>query len=108
MADAWRPATKRAGLQGVTPHDLRHTCGSRLYANGLDVLTLSRLLGHSDVTVTMRVYVHELPGSGLPDMDALLGGSPRRDAGRDTAVPDTAGYDPAPLRPDPARTLKTG
>jgi hypothetical protein len=63
----WSPAATKAGLAGVTPHDLRHTWGSRLSANGLDVLMLSRLLGHSDVTITMRIYVHEMPGVPMPD-----------------------------------------
>jgi len=54
----------------------------------LDVLTLSRLLGHSDVTVTLRVYVHEMPCAPVPDIDALLGGEGHK---RDTA-PDATGY----------------
>jgi hypothetical protein len=68
---------------------------SRLYAAGLDVLVLSRLLGHSDVTITMRVYVHELPGAQMPDMDSLLqggqkGGKPQPDTAV-SSITDLAG-----------------
>ena len=64
-----------------------------MYSNGLDLLTLSRLLGHSDTTITMRVYLHEMPDAPLPDIDALLvkQGTPEGHR-RDTAPPDITGY----------------
>jgi integrase len=99
----WSAAAKRIGLDGVTPHDLRHTYGSRLYAAGLDILTLSRLLGHGDVTVTMRVYVHALPGAELPDMDALVEGHTR-----DTTSPDTTGRVAGVVDGNPAMGLVAG
>ncbi len=36
---------------------LRHTFASRLVSRGVDIVTVQQLLGHSDVTVTMR-YTH--------------------------------------------------
>ena len=39
-------------------HDLRHTFATLLYDSGVDVQTAAYLLGHSDVTVTMRIYTH--------------------------------------------------
>ena len=39
-------------------HDLRHTFATLLYDSGADVKTAAYLLGHSDVTVTMRIYTH--------------------------------------------------
>ena len=39
-------------------HDLRHTFATLLYDSGTDVKTAAYLLGHSDVTVTMRIYTH--------------------------------------------------
>jgi integrase len=50
-------ACRKAGLQGVTWHKLRHTFASRLLDRGVDIVTLQQLLGHSTVTVTMR-YTH--------------------------------------------------
>lgn len=39
-----------------TAHDLRYTYATILYDAGVDVQTAASLLGHSDVTVTMRIY----------------------------------------------------
>jgi site-specific recombinase XerD len=51
----------RAGLVGVSTHTLRHTFASRMLAAGVDVRLLAPLLGHEDVTVTLRTYSHLLP-----------------------------------------------
>lgn len=40
----------------ITAHSLRHTCGSLLVENGVDVETIKEMLGHSD-TRTTRIYV---------------------------------------------------
>jgi len=50
-------ACKQAGLEGVTWHTLRHTFASRLIAQGVDIVTVKELLGHSTIVVTMR-YAH--------------------------------------------------
>lgn len=49
-------AVKRAKVQAITPHDLRHTCASIAISSGVNVLALARMLGHSDPSVTLRVY----------------------------------------------------
>ena len=51
---------KRAEIDNVRFHDLRHTYASHLIMNGVDVKTVSELLGHSDIKMTMR-YVHLSP-----------------------------------------------
>lgn len=60
------PAFRAAGVpMGKQWHALRHTYGSRLYRQGVDIATVSKLLGHSDVGFTLRTYIHirqdELP-----------------------------------------------
>lgn len=42
----------------LTFHDLRHAAASRMIGAGLDVVTVARVLGHEDPSVTMRVYAH--------------------------------------------------
>src|ERR1700722_18988737 len=42
----------------VSFHALRHTHASALIASGLDVLTISRRLGHSSAMVTLGIYGH--------------------------------------------------
>lgn len=50
-------AAKRAGIEPLTWHDLRRTCGCRLLQDhGLSIEQVSRWLGHSSVLVTERSY----------------------------------------------------
>ena len=58
-----RRAAKRAGLEGVTPHTLRHTTASRLAQAGLGMLQLQHFMGHSSLVTTQR-YAHLAPGWG--------------------------------------------
>ena len=57
LKGGFKLACKQAGLKGVTWHTLRHTFASRLTRNGVDIVTVKELLGHSSITVTMR-YAH--------------------------------------------------
>lgn len=42
----------------LSAHELRHTFGSVLYNSGVDIVTVSRLMGHSKIDVTVNTYVH--------------------------------------------------
>lgn len=42
----------------LTPHELRHTCGTLMYQRTRDVFAVSRFLGHSDIGITTKIYVH--------------------------------------------------
>ena len=42
----------------LTPHELRHTCGTLLYQSTKDIFHVSRFLGHSDIGITTKTYVH--------------------------------------------------
>ncbi len=58
--DLWlglRKACRKAGLNGVTWHTFRHTFASRLTHGGADLVTVKELLGHANITTTMR-YAH--------------------------------------------------
>ena len=49
---------RRAGLNDtITPHCLRNNFAKRCLMNGMDIYTLSRILGHSSVTVTEQAYL---------------------------------------------------
>jgi len=54
---AFENACKRAGITDFTFHDLRRTFGTRLLKKGVDIVTISKLYGHSSVLVTQR-YLH--------------------------------------------------
>jgi integrase len=49
-------AVKRAKVQRVTPHDLRHSCASLAISGGANVLALSKMLGHTSAKITLDVY----------------------------------------------------
>jgi integrase len=62
LSIAWRRTTRRLGLPAVHWHALRHTSASMLIAAGVDVVTVSRRLGHADPSVTLKVYSHLFAG----------------------------------------------
>ena len=51
-------AVEACGLENVHFHTLRHTFATRCIEAGVDVKTLSEILGHSDVKTTLNLYVH--------------------------------------------------
>src|SRR5262245_25572164 len=62
ITKAWPVAMAEIGMPGVTLHSLRHTHASMLIASGVDILTISRRLGHSSPTITLNVYGHLIHG----------------------------------------------
>lgn len=57
LTQEWGRARGDLGLK-ISLHAFRHTHASALIASGMDVLTISRRLGHSSPTVTLAVYGH--------------------------------------------------
>ena len=53
----WYRIRREAGIDDVRLHDLRHTMASHAVMNGVPVPVVSRLLGHSNVRMTLR-YAH--------------------------------------------------
>ncbi|MBR1442730.1 MAG: tyrosine-type recombinase/integrase [Firmicutes bacterium] len=49
---------KRKGLKHITFHGLRHTAATLLISSGVDIETVSRILGHSSSAITSQVYLH--------------------------------------------------
>ena len=45
-------------LPYLVPHELRHTFGTVLREKGVDIYTISRVMGHGDILVTDKIYVH--------------------------------------------------
>jgi len=75
--ESLRYQTKRLCENAKVPycgeHVFRHTFATNCYYKGIDVKILSRLLGHSDVSVTYNTYIN-LYGDGFDDMyNALVG-----------------------------------
>ena len=46
------------GLTGIPLHSLRHTHASQLIDAGIDVVTISKRLGHASPAITLKIYAH--------------------------------------------------
>ena len=55
----------------VTPHSLRHTYCTLLFAAGVDLKTVQYLMGHDDAKTTLRVYTHYLKDTGMKAAGAI-------------------------------------
>lgn len=127
-------ACKRAGVERVSPNDLRRTLASWLLQSGVDVFTVSRILGHKSTRMVEAVYGHlcernfaqavgALDGcvaGGAPAIqESSIPGSPchsvagqiARDISgdgvpRDGIEPSTRGFSGGMVRPTEPRTLR--
>lgn len=62
---------QRTGIPELNFHALRHTFATRCVELGFDVKTLSKILGHSSVTITMNRYVHPTMQMKRDNMERL-------------------------------------
>jgi integrase len=69
----WRRVCASKGLPRVSFHSLRHTHASMLIASGVDILAVSRRLGHSRASTTLDVYGHVLDGGDDAAAKAIEG-----------------------------------
>jgi hypothetical protein len=61
------PAAKKAGLPGLTPHELPHTTASLAIAAGANVKTVQQMLGHASAAMTLDIDA----GLFADDLDAV-------------------------------------
>ena len=76
LSQQWRRTAASLGLPQVTFHAFRHTHASALIAAGLDILTISRRLGHGSPGITLGIYAHlfsNTDATAAKAMDAALG-----------------------------------
>jgi len=94
MSRVFRPAVRRAGLDGLTFHDLRHTAASLMIAAGVPPMVVAEQLGHRDARLVLQRYGHLYPGAtaqAARALDAFL---------LDSAVGQAWGEARAPLSPE--------
>jgi integrase len=58
MSKAWANFADTIGMPEVTFHALRHTHASQLIAQGVDIVTINKRLGHANPKVTLATYAH--------------------------------------------------
>lgn len=64
---------QKNGLRKIRFHDLRHSCASLLYANGVSLKEIQEWLGHSDISTTSNIYTHLNFTSKVASANAILG-----------------------------------
>ena len=64
---------KKHGLRQIRFHDLRHSCATLLYANGVALKDIQEWLGHSDIATTSNIYTHLDYSSKVASANAIMG-----------------------------------
>lgn len=76
LSQRWGRTAGLLGLPQITFHAFRHSHASALIAAGLDIVTISRRLGHSSPVITLGVYAHKFKNTdagAAKAMDAAMG-----------------------------------
>ena len=68
---AFNTAVKKAGLEGVTLHTLRHTVASRIAQSGMSANEIQHLLGHTTTAMSTR-YIHLMPNQAVSKAIGIL------------------------------------
>jgi integrase len=68
---AWAGLVKKAKMPAFRFHDLRHTFASKLVMAGVDLNTVRELLGHSDISITLR-YANLAPEHKAAAVEKLV------------------------------------
>jgi integrase len=58
----WHPLLASLEIEKTGFHILRHTFASVVLQAGLDIGTVSRILGHASASITLSIYSHHIPG----------------------------------------------
>lgn len=72
---AFTALLRKANLRPIRLHDLRHSCATLLFAQGVEAATVQRILGHSSITVTTSTYVdviEQVQQDALSRLDVLF------------------------------------
>jgi integrase len=70
MFRSFKSACKKAGRPDLRFHDLRHTAATLMVTGGIDLVTVSQILGHASIQMTMK-YAHPTPENKRKAVDVL-------------------------------------
>ena len=72
ISDRFPAVLKKNGLRKIRFHDLRHSCATLLYANGVSLKEIQEWLGHSNISTTSNIYTHLDFNSKVSSANAIL------------------------------------
>jgi integrase len=72
IVTAFQTACRHAGIGHLRFHDLRHTFATNLVMNGVDLVTVKEILGHSDISMTVR-YSHPSDDRKMAAVEVISG-----------------------------------
>jgi integrase len=81
---------ENAGIRRIRFHDLRHSCATLLLEQGVELVTIKELLGHSQIHTTADIYAHVRPRLQRDAIEAM-GDALRDNEGLDDDDPPLAG-----------------
>lgn len=73
----FRILLEKNNLKKIRFHDLRHSCASLLYANGVALKEIQEWLGRSDISTTSNIYTHLDFSSKVSSANAILPAFPK-------------------------------
>jgi integrase len=65
------PVLRELAIRNAGIHMLRHTCASLLIRQNTPITTVSQILGHSDVQITLKTYAHFFVEDSFEAMEKL-------------------------------------
>ena len=71
LTRSYKRILDRAGIKYKKFHALRHTFATRLFEREVPLKTVSKLLGHSDSSITADIYTHVLPEEKIKAIEKL-------------------------------------
>ena len=71
VTDWTKKFIRKYNLPKFSPHSLRHTNASLLIANGVNISTVSKRLGHSSINTTTKIYTHAIQSADAKAADVL-------------------------------------
>ena len=71
VTDYLKKLSKKYNLPHINAHAFRHTMASMLYFNGVDSVSISKRLGHAQVSTTANIYAHIIEEADQRNADIL-------------------------------------
>ncbi|MBR5391155.1 MAG: site-specific integrase [Clostridia bacterium] len=78
LTQAFPEFLEKHGMRRIRFHDLRHSCATLLYANGVALKDIQEWLGHSDIGTTSNIYTHLDYSAKIASANAILDFFPKQ------------------------------